>query len=298
MLLPGAAHSPRMEWAGRRSMSFPYLDLLLRVLAGGHPELEQSFGRHIHWGYWPDPAAAVPGSAADFAAAADRLSQALIDLAGISDGMRVLDAGCGFGGTLARLDAERTGMDLVGLNIDPRQLARAAGQVRPRADNRLGFVGGDACALPFAEGSFDRVMAVECIFHFPSRLAFLQEVRRVLRPGGVMVLSDFVPAPVFAPLGRVLNRPPLRRINVLGNCDTSCTEAGYRRLAVESGLRLAGMTDITRQTLPTYAFLRHLLGQGRGRRLAAGLSTPLIGLLDLFGRTRLLRYELMRLERA
>lgn len=279
-------------------MSFPYLDLLLGVLARGHPVLEESFGRHIHWGYWPDPAAADSGSATDFAAAAERLSQALIELAGISDGMRVLDAGCGFGGTIARLDAERRGLDLVGLNIDPRQLARAAGQVRPRAGNRIAFVGGDACTLPFADASFDRVMAVECIFHFPSRPAFLQEVRRVLRPGGAMVLSDFVPAPAFAPLGRVLNRRPLRRINVLGNCDTSCTVEDYRRLAAESGLALAAVEDITRQTLPTYAFLRKLLGQGRGRRLAAGLSTPLIGMLDLISRTGLLRYQLIRFDRG
>jgi len=278
-------------------MSFPYLDLLLGVLARGHPVLEQSFGRHIHWGYWPDPASADPDSAEDFAAAAERLSQTLIDLADISDGMRLLDAGCGFGGTIAKLDAERDGLDLVGLNIDPRQLARATGQVRPRAGNHIAFVAGDACTLPFADASFDRVMAVECIFHFSSRLSFLQEVRRVLRPGGVMVLSDFVPAPAFAPMGRLLNRRPLRRINVLGNCDTSCTEAGYRRLAAESGLALTSITDITGQTRPTYAFLRRLLGQGRGRRLAAGLSTPLIGLLDLFARTGLLRYELVRFDR-
>jgi ubiquinone/menaquinone biosynthesis C-methylase UbiE len=278
-------------------MSFPYLDLLLGVLARGHPVLEQSFGRHIHWGYWPDPAAADPGCAEDFAAAAERLSQVLIELAEISGGMRLLDAGCGFAGTIAKLDAETDGLDLVGLNIDPRQLARAAGQVRPRPVNSITFVAGDACTLPFADASFDRVMAVECIFHFPSRLAFLQEVRRVLRPSGVMVLSDFVPALAFAPMGRLLNRRLLRRINVLGNCDTSCTEAGYHRLAAESGLTLTTVTDITGQTRPTYAFLRRLLGQGRGRRLAAGLSTPLIGLLDLFARTGLLRYTLMRFDR-
>src|SRR5438034_5931485 len=42
----------------------------------------------------------------------------------------------------------------------------------------------DACALPFPDASFDRVLAVECIFHFPSRLRFLKEAARVLKPGG------------------------------------------------------------------------------------------------------------------
>jgi hypothetical protein len=50
-------------------LTLPYIDLLLRSLGRGHARLEQSFGRHIHWGYWPDPAAAMPDSAADFAGA-------------------------------------------------------------------------------------------------------------------------------------------------------------------------------------------------------------------------------------
>lgn len=278
-------------------MTLPYIDLLLGQLARGNPQLEQSFGRHIHWGYWPDPAAARPDSAADYAAAAERLSLELLALADIAPGMRVLDAGCGFGGTLACLEEATPSLEMVGLNIDPRQLARAAGLARPRPGNAISFVGGDACTLPFADTSFDRVLAVECIFHFPSRAAFLAEVRRVLRPGGALVLSDFVPAAAFVPMGRLLRRPALRHYNVLGDCDVSASAATYRRLAKANGLRLTTLRDITRHTLPTYAFLRKLVGRGRGRRLAAGLSAPLVGLLDLIGRTGLLRYSLLRFDR-
>jgi ubiquinone/menaquinone biosynthesis C-methylase UbiE len=49
---------------------------------------------------------------------------------------------------------------------------RAAAVVLPRPGNAVHFVHGDACRLPFASAVFDRVLAVECIFHFPSRRQF------------------------------------------------------------------------------------------------------------------------------
>lgn len=279
-------------------MSLPYIDLLLKQFARGHAALETGFGRHIHWGYWPDPAAARPHSAEDYAQAAERLSLELLDLAAIAPGMRVLDAGCGFGGTLACLEERVEGLGLIGLNIDPRQLRRAADLARARRGSSVRFVAADACTLPFADASFERVLAVECIFHFPSRAAFLAEVRRVLRPGGVLVLSDFVPAPVFKPMGRLFKHPALRRINLLGACDTSCTEADYRRLAAEHGLRVTVLRDITRNTLPTYAFLQQLQRRGRGWHLAARLSAPLFAAMAMIGRRGLLRYSLLRLEKV
>ncbi|WP_439594966.1 class I SAM-dependent methyltransferase [Falsiroseomonas sp.] len=279
-------------------MTLPYIDQLLGQLARGNPALERSFGRHIHWGYWPDPASARPDSPEDYGRAAERLSLELLALAEIRPGMRVLDAGCGFGGTLATLDERVERLDLVGLNIDPRQLQRAARLAQPRPGSAINFVAADACTLPFADASFDRVLAVECIFHFPSRSAFLAEVRRVLRPGGVLVLSDFVPSPLFAPLGRLTKLKALRRINLLGECDTSCTAAGYRALAARAGLRVTTLRDITRHTLPTYAFLKHLARQAGGSRLVAGFSGPLIGLLDFYGRSGLLKYSLLRFDRG
>ncbi len=91
------------------------------------------------------------------------------------DGARILDVGCGFGGTIDHLDERLDGCELVGLNIDRRQLARARALVTPRRDNTVDFVAGDACRLPFADASFDFLSAVECAFHFPSRKQFFRE---------------------------------------------------------------------------------------------------------------------------
>lgn len=286
--------------AGRDAAAprLPYIDHLLGGLGRGNSVLERSFGEHIHWGYWPDPAAARPDSVEDFKDAANRLSLELLDLAAITPGMRVLDAGCGFGGTLACLEERLPGLDLVGLNIDPRQLRRAAGLAAARPGRPPAFVTADACALPFADASFDRVLAVECIFHFPSRAAFLAEVRRVLKPGGVLVLSDFVPAAIWLGPAWMLRWRAIERLNLFGSCDVTCSAAGYRRLAERSGLRMTTMRDISRHTLPTYAFLRHLLDQRKVRDRGHRVAQAGLGLMDFVGRHGLLRYSLARFDRS
>ena len=126
----------------------PYFDVLLQRLEDGDARACAAFGRHVHWGWWPEPERA-DGSPEDYAAAAERMCRKVCDAAGISDGMRVLDVGCGFGGTIASLNEHFTGLDLVGVNIDARQLERAARTVRPANGNRIRWVEADACAVVF-----------------------------------------------------------------------------------------------------------------------------------------------------
>ena len=120
-------------------ISLPYFDILLQTLDTGIGELDDAFGRHVHWGYWADPSRAN-GTSRDFAQAAEALSRKVYQAAGAHNGQTYLDAGCGFGGTLASLNENFQDMDLTGLNIDPRQIARAEKKVQARPGNRLRFV--------------------------------------------------------------------------------------------------------------------------------------------------------------
>ena len=137
----------------KTKVRLPYFDALLRLLDEQDPEVREAFGRHVHWGYWPDPGAAT-GSARDFAEAAEALSRLLQASAGVRDGSRVLDVGCGLGGTVESMNAGYTGLEAVGLNIDSRQLEIAQKRVTPKPGNRLHWLQGDADRLPFAAGSF------------------------------------------------------------------------------------------------------------------------------------------------
>jgi SAM-dependent methyltransferase len=97
------------------------------------------------------------------------------------EGRRVLDLGCGKGRFASHLVAR--GARVVGLDLSTEMLARAGGFDRLR---------GSARRLPFEDGAFDRVLAVEVLEHVSPRSldAVLMEMRRVLRPGGVAAIVD------------------------------------------------------------------------------------------------------------
>jgi len=266
-------------------VKLPYFDYLLASLKSGDELVEKSFGRHVHWGYWEQPKLAEL-TTADFEQATENLSRQVCLAGNIQDGLKVLDVGCGFGGTIAHINENYSGMELSGLNLDDRQLLRARETVRPLSDNRIEFVQGNACVLPFADQSFDVVLAVECIFHFPDRRQFFNEAYRVLKPGGYLALSDFVPCAVLQPFTKI-NLPEALSIGFYGKCNVRYTARHYRELAEQTRFSVQTERDITANTLPTYTYLRRL-GQQQGvTSKTAVLETSTI---ELLSRLRLLGY--------
>lgn len=261
-------------------IDLPYFDLLLEGRHRGDAA-SKIFDRYVHWGYWDRPGHATR-DLAEFVAAMDRLNSEVIAVADLQDRQSVLDAGCGFGGTLAAIQARKRGMSLTGLNIDARQLEIAREQVPG-----VCFIEGDACSLPFEAESFDRVLAVECVFHFPSRVQFLKESARVLKPGGRIALSDFVPwriSPSINRIGTVIERQICKGYGELGK---GWCEGDYHTMARNAGLRLIVDRDITAQTLPTYPILQNLFG-ALGQRMVWPTRW-----LKWISNLRLLRYRIL-----
>jgi SAM-dependent methyltransferase len=102
----------------------------------------------------------------------------------------VLDVGCGYGAYHPRLGAR--GARLLGLD---RSFAMVAAAHRQAVGGRLPVVTvqGDAEALPVRDGRFHRVLCAHVLFHVPDVTAALRELRRVLRPGGRLVLTTNLP---------------------------------------------------------------------------------------------------------
>ncbi|WP_071188920.1 class I SAM-dependent methyltransferase [Trichormus sp. NMC-1] len=100
----------------------------------------------------------------------------------------VLDLGCGTGRLLDRLASQFPGIRGTGLDLSPQMLriARQNNRHRPR----LIYVEGNAENLPFAEGQFDAVFNTISFLHYPQPEQVLNEVARVLSPGGRFYLVD------------------------------------------------------------------------------------------------------------
>lgn len=204
-------------------------------------ESDNFTGDHnLHFGYWDNPSDNWSLERAE-----ERFTELMIEKLRARQGDRVLDVGCGMGTPAMRL-AKATGSSVVGITVSHEQVKRA--DVRAASAglaDHVSFRYGDAAALPFEDGSFDAVWALESIIHMPDRLQVLREISRVLRPGGRIVLTDFFErAPI--PARKQAAVESFYRNWVMG---PMVTIDDYPRLVREAGLRLVEASDISEQVM-------------------------------------------------
>jgi SAM-dependent methyltransferase len=191
-----------------------------------------------------------------------RVLRAQLDRLPLAPGARLLDAGCGSGRTLDEL--VRYGR-VSGIDLSPQ--AVAAAQRRGHQDVRVGRVE----QLPFADGTFDVVTCLDVIEHTPDDRASLAELRRVARPGGLLLVT----VPAYQGLWSWHDEVNLhfRRYD----------SASLRAAAREAGWEVVGDTHFNSLLLAPAAAVR--LAQRRRRRHAHSdldLTPPrLNGLLEL-----------------
>jgi len=148
--------------------------------------LENLWGDHIHLGFYEKPRIKK-----DFRKAKIDFVHELVHWSGLNKlpkGSRVLDVGCGIGGS-SRILSNDYGFDVVGISISQEQIKRA--NELTTNNDFCHFEVMNALDLKFAKGSFDGVWSVEAGPHMVDKQKFADEMLRVLRPGGVLAIADW-----------------------------------------------------------------------------------------------------------
>lgn len=175
---------------------------------------------YLNFGLWQD-------GETDYVRAAQHMVHRMGELLELAPGARVLDAAPGMGAQDLYLDRafgplEIDAIDVTRAHVEHgRRKAAAAG-----AGERLRFHHGSATRLGFGDATFTHAMSLEAAHHFDTRERFFREAHRVLAPGGVLAMADFV-----------LTQPP---------------QTAFQRVALEAACRLWRVPRANVDTLDAY----------------------------------------------
>jgi len=162
--------------------------------------LEYYWGEHIHLGYYNDEvmrkgAGTLLGhKAKDFVEAKLDFVEEMAVWAGCGENTprTVLDVGCGIGGASRHLaKGFGVGTDVTGITLSPKQVERATDLAAQQGIPNVNFRVMNALAMEFPDNSFDLVWACESGEHMPDKAKYVQEMVRVLKPGGTLVIATW-----------------------------------------------------------------------------------------------------------
>jgi len=206
------------------------------------PFYRDLWGDHLHHGLWSDvsssPREAVRGL----------VHRVALD-AGIGEGTRVCDVGCGYGAP-ARLWADVYGASVVGYTVSEAQHRYAVRQSveGPPPDYRLQ----DFLANDLPSGTVEAVTAIESLTHIRDPTAALREVRRILRPEGVFVACVWMAGPAPPGWARRHLLDPIRTEGRLTGLPTATT---LSRWTSRAGLTIERLDDVTGQVRRTWTLV-------------------------------------------
>jgi len=133
----------------------------------------------------------------------------LIKRSGFKPGMRVLEIGCGSGAyTTFVARAVGPGGTVEALDIQPAMLAQLEKKLALPENSDITNINtheASAYELPFEDGSIDLVYLITVLFEIPDRNKALAEIQRVLKPGGILAVTEFLPDPDY-PLRKTVTR--------------------------------------------------------------------------------------------
>ncbi|MGP0128919.1 MAG: methyltransferase domain-containing protein [cyanobacterium endosymbiont of Rhopalodia musculus] len=211
--------------------------------------LEFYWGKHIHLGHYGSPPRKK-----DFLTAKSDFVDEMAKWGGLDQlphGTTVLDVGCGIGGSSCIL-AKDYGFDVTGITISSQQVKRAQ-ELTPKGVDAK-FKVDDALALSFPDNSFDVVWSIEAGPHMVDKAKYAQEMMRVLKPGGLLVVADWNQRDDRKKPLNFWEKLVMRQLLDQWSHPAFSSIEEFSELLAETGLVEGQVTtaDWTRETLPSW----------------------------------------------
>ena len=154
--------------------------------------LEYYWGEHIHLGYYGETERKAPFyGGKDFIEAKYDFIDRMLDFSQTEKPRNILDVGCGIGGTSRYLAKKFPDAQVTGITISEEQQKRATQLAAERGITNVKFEICDALAMKYEDNQYDFVWACESGEHMPDKEKYVQEMTRVLKPGGRMVIATW-----------------------------------------------------------------------------------------------------------
>jgi ubiquinone/menaquinone biosynthesis C-methylase UbiE len=178
--------------------------------------------------------------------ATDRMTDLLLEKAQLDGVKRILDVGCGIGTSAFRMAGVSTA-EIVGVSNNTPQIDEAKRRAEAKGlTDRVSFEYADVLSMPFPDESFDFVWVVETLMHM-DRLTALREIRRVLKPGGRVVVSDQLQSGPMTPE----EKTEVTEFMTMIEASPLLEADAYKAVVAESGFDLEELTDVTKNTKKT-----------------------------------------------
>jgi tocopherol O-methyltransferase len=229
------------------------------------------WGRHLHHGLWEGNESSR--------IAQQRLTEAVAAAAGVTRGERVLDVGCGMGGSSIHL-AKSLGCSVVGVTISPLQRWWARWSARWHGVcASTDFRCADAEHVAFDPASFDVVWSIECTEHLFDKPAFFRRAAQWLKPGGRMVICAWLAAE------KPTSEQHLRQVHDVCEgffCPSLGSAADYQQWMQNAGLVVQQVDDWTDRVTRTWEICIARVRRTGMRGLARLIDSNTVMFLDRF----------------
>ncbi len=212
------------------------------------PLWRELWGYHVHHGYWRTGKESRQ-------VAQQMLTEELAARAGIRSGARILDVGCGMGGSSIYL-ARHFRAETLGITLSPVQ-ASLAGAAAAKACVRSAFLVADAETAHFSK-PFDVVWSIEAVSHFREPENFFALASRSLKPAGTLALMDWFHAEQLAPAQADALINPIRGAMLVPSMTTL---SAYIRFASLHGFEMLSVEDISSRVAKSWDMGKEIIAQ-------------------------------------